>query len=638
MVCMNTSSDAFPESLAKGRLIIQETARLLPETPGVYRMLNPQNEVLYVGKAKNLMKRVLSYTQADKLSRRLQHMVAQTTRMEMVHTQTEAEALLLETNLIKKFAPRYNILFRDGKTLPYIFLSEGAWPSLVKRRKNSPAKGTYFGPFASIDALQETLLVLYKAFLLRSCPDTVFANRKRPCLQYHIKRCSAPCVKKVTPEAYGQAVQQAHAVLLGKSKEVQTTLVGEMELASAAQAYERAALLRNRIQALTKIQAHQSIYTQELKDGDVLGLAYQAGVCCIQVFFFRNGGNYGTQTYFPKQAQDEEPLTVFQAFIAQFYAGGASSPLVLLSHPIPEMRLLEEALNLSMAASAEGPPPPRMKLQVPKQGIKQKIVQQALHNAEEALGRHLAQRESQRAVGEKLATLFGLKRPPQRIEVYDNSHLQGTHAFGAMIVATPEGFLKKAYRKFKIQQTKVGDDFQMMREVMERRFKKSVEKDPHQQSLEWPELLIVDGGKGQLSAAGETLATLGLHHIPLVAMAKGPDRNAGHEVFYQAHTAPLQLDFKDPVLYYLQRLRDEAHRYAISAHRQKRLKKIRESGLEAIPGVGKTRKKLLIRYLGSLEAVRCAGVEDLQAIPGIHSTLARKIFAYFQSNVTKCME
>lgn len=626
MTIMDTSSKILSESLEKGTGAIQETAKLLPETPGVYRMLDPQNEVLYVGKAKNLKRRVLSYAQTDKLSRRIKQMVAQTDRMEIVHTQTEAEALLLETNLIKKFSPRYNILFRDGKTLPYIFLSDGPWPFLIKRRKNSPAKGDYFGPFASIDALEETLLVLYKAFLIRSCPDTVFANRKRPCLQYHIKRCSAPCVNKIMPEAYSQTVQQARAVLLGKSKEVRTTLVKEMEIASDTKAYERAALLRNRIQALAKIQAHQSIYTRALKDGDVLGLAYQAGVCCIQVFFFRNGGNYGTQTFFPKQSQEEEPERVFQAFIAQFYEDVAPPPFILLSHSLPEMRLLEAALNLRT-----GTP---VKLQTPQQGIKQKIIQQVLHNAEEALGRHLAQKESQRAIGEKLVKVFGLKRAPQRIEVYDNSHLQGTNAFGAMIVATPEGFLKQAYRKFKIHQTNVGDDFQMMREVIERRFKKSLEQDPGQQNLEWPDLLIVDGGKGQLSAAQEILINLGLQDIPLIAMAKGPDRNAGHEVFYQTNAPPLQLDFKDPVLYYLQRLRDEAHRYGISAHRQKRLKKIRESGLEEISGVGHARKKLLIRYLGSLEAVRNASVEDLQGIPGIHSTLARKIFAYFQSNAT----
>lgn len=627
---MDTSSLLSKASLIKGASVIKDTANLLSSGPGVYRMLGAKGEVLYVGKAKNLKRRVLSYTQVDKLPRRLQQMVAHTLGMEIVHTSTEVEALLLETNLIKKFNPRYNILFKDGKTLPYIFLSDGPWPGLFKRRKNISEKGTYFGPFASVEALEKTLLDLYKAFLLRSCSDAFFAARKRPCLQYHIKRCSAPCVGKITQEAYQQMVRQALRVLKGKSKDIQAELIQEMDKASNAQLYEKAGVLRDRIRALAHIQAHQVIHAPSLGDTDVLALAHAGGSCCIQVFFFRKGSNYGTRAFFPKHGQHEDPLTVFQAFVTQFYKDVVPPPLVLLSHRIPDQALIEQALCFETAS-----PKARVRLQVPTQGMGYKVLQQALLNAKEALNRHLAEKASMRKIGDHLAKWFGLNAPPQRIEVYDNSHLQGTNAFGAMIVATPEGFLKSAYRKFKIQTTRIGDDFSMMKEVMARRFQRALEEDPNRQGPQWPDLVILDGGKGQLSAAREVLVGLGLGDLPLVAMAKGEERDKGGETFYRWNNAtPLHLDDQDPVLYYLQQLRDEAHRYVISAHRRGRVKQITTSGLDDIQGVGPVRKKRLIQHLGSLASVRHATLEDLAAVPGIDQALARKIFDYFQSNAT----
>lgn len=616
---MISSSD--PSSEAKGRLVIERLIKTLPDKPGVYRMLDEKGQVLYVGKAKNLKKRVVTYTQPDRLPLRLQRMISETCRMEIVTTYTEAEALLLEANLIKKLMPRYNILFRDGKTLAYIALTRHEWPLLTKYRGKQQDNVQYFGPFASVDAVTTTLTALHRAFLLRSCPDTVFKTRQRPCLQYHIKRCSAPCVGKITVQAYQELVRQAIDFLNGKSQDIQKALADEMSAASLQQSYEKAAVLRDRIRALTQIQAHQLIYTTHLKDADIVALIQEGGRSCVQMFFFRKGSNYGTQALFPKHDSCVKAPEILQAFLGQFYADVPPPPLLLLSHSIPEANILAEALKTV--------------IQIPKQGPKKLLMDHALSNAQNALSWHLAQNESQLKILEKLTAVFDLPQLPKRIEVYDNSHLQGTNAVGAMIVAGPEGFIKKAYRKFTIKgDASPGDDFGMMREVLTRRFKKALEKETEQEVAShdesWPDLVIIDGGKGQLSAAQTVFDDLGISDIALVAMAKGPQRNAGHETFYRTNLPPLQLDFKDPVLYYLQRLRDESHRYVINVHRQKRGKGLMSSRLEEIPGVGASRKKALLQHFGSLEAIKQAGIEDLRKAEGISLFLAQKIYEAFR--------
>lgn len=602
----------------KGRFVIERLLKTFPEMPGVYRMLGDKGQALYVGKAKNLKKRVAAYTQPDRLPLRLQRMVSETVSMEIVTTHTEAEAFLLEANLIKKLMPRYNILLRDGKTLAYIALTQHAWPLLTKHRGKQEDKAQYFGPFASVEAVMTTLTALHRAFLLRSCSDTVFKTRQRPCLQYHIKRCSAPCVGKITQEAYQNLVQQAIDVLNGRSQRIQETLAEEMQRASTQQDYERAALLRDRIRALTHIQSHQLIHIAHLQEADIAALYQEGGRSCVQMFFFRKGSNYGAQAFFPKHDPQEESAAILQAFLGQFYTDSPAPPLLLLSHPLPEAALFAQAFAEHAGVT----------LQVPQRGPKKLLLDHALANAQQALSRHLSERTSQREILEKMVDIFDLSQIPQRIEVYDNSHLQGTHAIGAMIVAGPEGFMKAAYRKFNIKgEIAPGDDFGMMREVFTRRFKKPLEHDADAFRENWPDLVMIDGGKGQLSAAQAVFDDLGITDIKLVAIAKGPHRNAGQETFYRPHLPPLKLEENHPVLHYLQRLRDEAHRYVINAHRHKRTKALHHRRLEDIPGVGSQRKRALLNHFGSFEAVKQAGVEDLKKVAGVSLSLAQKIYA-----------
>jgi excinuclease ABC subunit C len=613
--------------LEQGTALITGYVKTLPGKPGVYRMINAKGNVLYVGKAKDLKKRVSSYIQTGKLPNRLQRMVAETSGMEFVITHTEAEALLLEANLIKKFFPPYNILLKDGKSFLYLYIQKDhPWPKIGKHRGPLQPNADYYGPFASADAVEETLTAMHRAFLLRSCTDHVFASRTRPCLQYHIKRCSAPCVRWVTPEDYQTYLSQARAFLQGKSNLIQNELADQMHQFSKIHNYEQAATFRDRIRALTKIQSQQSINIPQLEDTDVLAIHQEAGQSCVQVFFFRNGSNYGSGAFFPRHDRHETIENIFVAFIGQFYAGQIPPKLILVNKSLEERVLLESALSQSAAHS--------VKIQHPSRGKKKDLVDHAADNAKEALKRKLAESTTQLRLLKDLQRLFHIEGPLERIEVYDNSHIHGAHAIGAMIVAGPEGFIKKAYRKFNIK-TAVpggitpGDDYGMMREVFSRRFRKSLSQDYEEHTL--PHLIIVDGGKGQLSATLEILADLGLSQIPLVAIAKGTARIPGEERFFLPNQPEFRLDPKDPAFYFIQRLRDEAHRFAISTHRKKRAKAMGQSMLDSIPGIGSARKRALLRHFGSAVSVSHAAVADLVNAEGISLSLAKKIYGYFHS-------
>lgn len=613
-------------SLEKGVLTIKNYVQTLPSSSGVYRMINSRDEVLYVGKAKNLKKRVVSYTHTDRLPIRLQRMVAETVRMEFVTTHTEVESLLLEANLIKKLAPRYNILMRDSKSFAFIRITgDHPYPLLTKHRGARNLSGDYYGPFASGEAVNTTLTTLHRAFLLRSCPDTVFASRKRPCLQYQIKRCSAPCVGYISQEAYGKLVQETRDFLAGKSSQIQKELAESMEKASEIRAYEQAAVYRDRIRALTAIQTRQIINTNVLKNADVFAVYESGGKTCIQLFLFRNGSNYGAYAGFPSHGEDVPPDEVLEAYIAQFYEDSPPPREILLNRSLPNLKLMEEALSQKAGQ--------RIHLLVPQSGPKVEIVQHAFINAKESLERHMVERASQEVLLRSFMEIFGLSTLPHRIEVYDNSHIQGALPVGAMIVAGPEGFIKNAYRKFNIrsQDLAPGDDYGMLREVLTRRFAKALAQDKDD-TLQWPDVVLIDGGKGQLSAAEATFADLGISDIQLIAIGKGPDRHAGRETFYLPGRDPFQLPANHKVLYYLQRLRDEAHRFAIGAHRTRRLKAISTSKLDEIPGVGSARKRALLQYFGSAKAVEGAGVKDLERVQGVHKSLAKKIYDYFHEN------
>ncbi|OJW50842.1 MAG: excinuclease ABC subunit C [Alphaproteobacteria bacterium 41-28] len=615
------SSDS--SSLERGILTIKQYVQTLPLSPGVYRMINIRGEVLYVGKAKNLKKRVISYTQPERLPIRLQRMVAETTRMEFVTTHTEVEALLLEVNLIKKLTPRYNILMRDSKSFAYIRITgDHPYPLLTKHRGARNLPGDYYGPFASGEAVNTTLTALHRAFLLRSCPDHVFASRKRPCLQYQIKRCSAPCVNYISYEDYQKLVQETRDFLSGKSSEIQKKLATSMEKASAAQDYERAAIFRDRIRALTAVQARQMINTRILKDADIFAITALGGKTCVQLFLFRNGSNYGAYSSFPSHGEDIPPEEVLEATIAQFYEDAPPPPEILINRSLPNVRLLEEALS----QEAER----RVHIRLPKSGAKAELVRHAFENAKESLERHLAEKASQEDLLRSFMEMFDLPTFPHRIEVYDNSHIQGTLAVGAMIVAGPEGFLKSAYRKFNIRSKELspGDDYGMLREVLTRRFSNALAHDKDDTS-QWPDVILIDGGKGQLSTAESTFADLGISDIQLIAIAKGPDRHAGRETFYVPGRKPFQLPPNNKVLYYLQRLRDEAHRFAVGAHRKRRLKAISRSKLDDVPGVGAARKRALLQHFGSAKAVEGAGLKDLEMVIGVSQNLAKKIYDYF---------
>jgi excinuclease ABC subunit C len=590
-------------------------------------MLNAKGEALYVGKARNLKKRVTSYIQLARLPERLRRMVADTVSMEIVTTHTEAEALLLEANLIKRLKPRYNILLRDDKSFPWLMLTEDhAYPQIAKHRGAQMRKGSYWGPFASAWSVNHALQALQRVFLLRTCADTVFANRTRPCLLYQIKRCSGPCVGRISEADYKVLVDQAKAFLSGKSGTVQKDLAAAMQEAAENLEFERAAGIRDRIRGLTHTQSTDVINPASLTDADVVALHQEAGQSCIQVFFIRGGRNNGNRSFFPVHAKGDEEGAVLEAFIAQFYDDKPPPPLLLLSHAPDERELLAEALSLKAGR--------KVTLFVPQRGEKYEVVRHAQTNAREALERKLAETAGQGKLLAAVAELFGLPETPKRIETYDNSHIMGTNAYGVMVVAGPEGFDKSAYRKFSIKSVITpGDDFAMMREVLQRRFGRSLAEDPDRESGNWPDLVLIDGGAGQLSAVSAVMADLGLDDVPLVAIAKGPDRDAGREWFHMAGREPFQLPSRDPVLYFLQRLRDEAHRFAITTHRNARSKKITTSELDDISGIGAARKKALLMHFGSARAVKGAGLKDLEAVGGINRATARAVYAFFHPGV-----
>lgn len=646
--------------LQRGAAVIAAAVKTLPGAPGVYRMLSAEGDALYVGKAKNLKKRVNSYTSVGKLPYRLKRMVAETDAMEFVTTHTEVEALLLESNLIKRLMPRYNVLLRDDKSFPYILVTaDRETAQITKHRGAQKREGAYFGPFANATAVNMTITALEKAFLLRSCSDGVFNNRKRPCLLYQIKRCSAPCVGRISSEAYGELVDQARAFLSGKSQSVQQDLVRQMEAASEALDFEVAAEYRDRIRALAHIQSRQDVNVAGIDDADIFAAHAEAGQICIQVFFFRAGRNYGNRAYFPSHDKTLEIGNVLSAFLSQFYDNKPIPKLILTSHKPADAALLSEALSFRAER--------RIEIATPMRGDKRKIIENALQNAEQALARRMAESGNQRRLLEGLAEALGLETMPERIEVYDNSHIQGSNAYGGMIVAGLEGFMKSAYRKFSIRgaakaETKdtpteegdnavetaiegrdqdpnpddaeaftPGDDYAMMREVLQRRLSRIMREDPERKSDQWPDLILLDGGKGQLTVGLEVLAELGIDDVAIAAVAKGPERNAGRERIFLPNKPSFMLAPRDPVLYFIQRLRDEAHRFAIETHRKGRTKSRLKSVLDEVPGIGAKRKKALLRHFGSAGAVSRAGLSDLEAVEGINKAVARKIYDHFNT-------
>jgi len=607
-----------------GVAAIRNVLKTLPPRPGVYRMQDARGDTLYVGKARALKSRVANYVQVAALSKRLQRMVAQTRSMLIVTTNNEAEALLLEAQLIKRYRPAYNVLLRDDKSFPFILLrADHAFPRIQKHRGARRAKGNYYGPFASAGSVNVTLNALQKLFLLRSCNDSFFSNRDRPCLLYQIKRCSAPCVGRITTEDYAELVSDAKAYLGGKSTQVQTKLGAAMQEAAEQQDFERAALYRDRLRALTFIQGTQAINADGVGDADIVAMACKNGVTCIQAFFIRGGANWGHRAFFPAHTADVPQDEVLAGFLMQFYEEVPPPRTILLDRVLNEATLLEEAL----CERAGG----RVTITMPQRGDRVRLVKQATRNAEEALDRRAAESTTQGKLLRDVAELFELDGPPKRIEVYDNSHIQGTNSVGAMIVAGAEGFIKGQYRKFNIKNpdTVPGDDFGMMREVLERRFTRAQEEDPDREKGSWPDLLLIDGGKGQMSAVKGVLDAMGVEDVPLVGVAKGPDRNAGRETFHLIDGREINLPMNHPVLFYLQRLRDEAHRFAIGAHRTKRAKALVTSTLDEVPGIGPARKKALLMHFGTARAVKNASLQDLQRAPGVSATMAQGIYDYF---------
>ena len=706
--------DSVPEAgLGAGRSVIAEFAKHAPQGPGVYRMIGAGGEVLYVGKAKNIRKRVLSYARPTGDVTRIARMVAITASIECVTTATETEALLLEANLIKRLRPRFNVLLRDDKSFPYILIArdERRPAQILKHRGARNRDGDYFGPFAAVSAVNRTITALERAFLIRSCSDAVFDSRTRPCLLYQIKRCSAPCTGEISPPAYDELVREAKAFLSGKSRAVKEDLAREMDRAAEALDFERAAVLRDRLAALSAVQAHQDINPRDIEEADVFAVFQDGGFFCIEVFFFRSGQNWGNRTYFPRADRSLTPSEVLGAFLAQFYDDKPCPRFILLSDDIEDRELLAQAFTIKSGR--------RVQVVVPQRGGKRDVVEHALANAREALGRKLAEASSQQRLLAALAETFGLAAPPRRIEVYDNSHIHGANPVGAMIVAGPEGLRKDQYRKFNIKSADIapGDDFGMMREVLIRRFKRLLNEKPRvgavaqqagassdggagadrpahpapsahsksavadfDHSIEWPkpaykrfrlgeirdggaggdgaaspsgptpgetapsppsdkhaeqpwpDLLLIDGGEGQLRAARETLAGLGIVDIPIVGIAKGPDRDAGRETFHMTGREPFRLPTRDPVLYFVQRLRDEAHRFAIGSHRQRRRRDIRAAGLQEIAGIGPTRKRALLRHFGTLKAVERASISDLTQVSGISAETARRVYDFFHES------
>jgi len=626
---MNDDDEQPPLSaLARGADLIRRLARTLPDSPGVYRMLDEKGEPLYVGKARSLKKRVITYANTGKLPLRLQRMVSLTQDMLFVHTHTEAEALLLESNLIKKFKPRYNVLLRDDKSFPYLLITaDHDFPVLTKHRGAQKIKGSYFGPFASGGAVNRTIQALQKAFMLRNCTDSMFAQRKRPCLQYHIKRCTAPCVAYVSKEDYAKQVNEVRDFLSGRSAEVQGRLAARMQEASDRMDYEGAALLRDRIRALTMIQSHQDINITGLRDADVIGLHRDGNRSCVQVFFFRAGQNFGNRPYFPRHSEDDSDDDILMAFLAQFYENKPVPAEIIVSHDLSDAALLEDALNSRDHVHN------KTKIIKPQRGARQRVIDFVLTNARNALSLEKQKHASEKVLLEGVVELCGLDDLPQRIEVYDNSHISGTNMVGAMIVAGPEGLRKSAYRKFNIREADAADDYGMMREVMERRFSRALKEEKGPGTSDWPDLLLIDGGQGQFNAVMDVLESLGIaDELTVMAIAKGPDRNAGRETFFLKDRAPFTLPVDDPVLHYLQRLRDEVHRFAIGAHRTRRVAQVSTSRLDDVPGIGAKRKKALLMHFGSYQDVARAGLKDLMAVEGISEGFARQIYDFFHEN------
>jgi excinuclease ABC subunit C len=612
--------------LDAGVAAIRNVVKTLPIKPGVYRMHDARGDILYVGKAKALKNRVTNYTQVERLPNRLRRMVAQTRSMTIVTTNSEAEALLLEAQLIKRYRPAYNVLLRDDKSFPFILLrSDHAFPRLQKHRGARRAKGNYYGPFASAGSVNTTINALQKLFLLRSCTDSFFNNRDRPCLLYQIKRCAAPCVERIDAAAYGELVSDAKAFLGGKSTQVQTKLGKQMEAAAEALDFESAAIMRDRLRALTFIQGSQAINAEGVSDADIFALAHKNGAMSIQAFFIRGGQNWGHRAFFPTHTQDVAEDEVFTSFLAQFYEDVPPAKLILLDRELIEGDLLAEAL----AERAGG----KVTIMMPQRGDRVKLIKQAARNAVEALDRRLAETTTQGKLLRELAELFELAEPPQRIEIYDNSHIQGTNALGAMVVAGPEGFIKSQYRKFNIKNpdTAPGDDFAMMREVFGRRFQRAQDEDPDRDKGNWPDLVLIDGGKGQMSAVKGVLDEMGIEDVALIGVSKGPDRNAGRETFHFPDGREFDLPVNAPVLFYLQRLRDEAHRFAIGAHRNKRSKAITASPLDEVSGIGPARKKALLMHFGTARAVRDATLDDLKMAPGVSEAVARVVYDFYHA-------
>ena len=660
-------------SLAAGRAAIVHFVKLAPSRPGVYRMIDGRGDVLYVGKAKNVKKRIQAYARPTGLGTRIERMIAATRSVEFVVTRTETEALLLEANLIKRLRPRFNVVLRDDKSFPYILITSDHWaPQILKHRGARNRQGHYYGPFASVWAVNRTINALQRAFLLRSCSDPFFESRTRPCLLYQIKRCSGPCTKEIEFKDYSVLVREANEFLSGRSKRIKGQLAQEMEKASTTLDFERAAIYRDRLAALSAIQSHQGVNPRSVEEADVFAVHQQGGFSCVEVFFFRTGQNWGNRAYFPKADRSLAASEVLSAFLAQFYDDRPPPELLLISHPIADRELLAEALCTKIGHKIE--------IAVPLRGEKKDLVEHALANAREALGRKLAETSSQEKLLRQLADTFGLPRVPRRIEVYDNSHIQGSNAVGAMIVAGPDGFRKSQYRKFNIRSADLtpGDDFAMMREVLTRRFKRLLaeasveanrggnlvasppegEPDPaqpdrdggstttplpnpppqggreqvtvteEQEDSPWPDLVLIDGGQGQLTAAREVLAGFGLA-LAVAAIAKGPERDAGRETFFVPGRDSFKLPPRDPVLYFVERLRDEAHRFAVGSHRARRKRDLRESGLQEIAGIGPTRKRALLLHFGTLKAIERASLTDLMEVDGISAETARRIYAFF---------
>jgi len=609
--------------LAAGVAAIRETLATLKPRPGVYRMCDSRGDVLYVGKARALKNRVANYTQVDRLPQRLKRMVSQTRSMTIVTTNSEAEALLLEAQLIKRFRPPYNVLLRDDKSFPFILLrADHEFPRIMKHRGARRAKGEYYGPFASAGSVNTTINALQKLFLLRSCTDSFFARRDRPCLLYQIKRCSAPCVGRIDQAGYAELVGEAKDFLGGRSSAVQAKLSQQMDAAADALDFERAAMLRDRLRAATFIQGSQSINAEGLGNADVFALASKGGHVAIQAFFIRGGQNWGHHAFFPSHTEGLEEAEVMTSFLAQFYEDVPPARTILVGISLPEADLLAEALR----ERAGG----RVEISVPQRGDRRRLIEQAQRNATEALDRRMAESGTKARLGRELAEFLELPEVPQRIEIYDNSHIQGSNALGAMVVAGPEGFIKGQYRKWNIKTAQTNDDFGMMREVMNRRFARVQEEDPDRENGMWPDLVLIDGGKGQMSAVRDTLAELGIEDVPLIAIAKGPGHGReGREVFHFPDGREKTLPPGSPLLFHLQRLRDEVHRFAIGAHREKRSRAITASPLDEVPGIGPARKRALLLHFGTASRVRAASLEDLQRAPGVSAAVAQSVYDFY---------